>query len=132
MQWDDGPSAGFTTGTPWLPVHPDHVTRNVAAMESDSRSLLAFWRRALAARRACPDLLHGRQHGLETPDGELLRFRRGETDVFVNLGDTPVRLPLPRAHERPVRLATHGRLDRTIEGIRLRTCEGLALGPLRD
>ena len=24
MQWDDGPAAGFTDGTPWLPINPNH------------------------------------------------------------------------------------------------------------
>ncbi len=24
MQWDDGEQAGFTTGTPWIPVNPNH------------------------------------------------------------------------------------------------------------
>src|SRR6185437_4244411 len=29
MQWDDSPNAGFTTGTPWLPVPPTYKTVNV-------------------------------------------------------------------------------------------------------
>ena len=31
MQWDASPHAGFTTGTPWLPVNPNHVEINAAA-----------------------------------------------------------------------------------------------------
>ena len=30
MQWDAGPQAGFTTGTPWLGVNPNHVEINAA------------------------------------------------------------------------------------------------------
>ena len=25
MQWDASPNAGFTTGTPWIPVNPNHA-----------------------------------------------------------------------------------------------------------
>ena len=28
MQWSAAPNAGFSTGTPWLAVHPNHVTLN--------------------------------------------------------------------------------------------------------
>ncbi|CAN8006972.1 unnamed protein product, partial [Ixodes hexagonus] len=29
MQWNDSPQANFTQSTPWIPVHPDHRSRNV-------------------------------------------------------------------------------------------------------
>src|SRR6185437_4368772 len=35
MPWDNSPSAGFTTGIPWLPVSPDHETQNVKALIAD-------------------------------------------------------------------------------------------------
>jgi oligo-1,6-glucosidase len=31
MQWDDTPHAGFTTGEPWMAVHPNATSLNVAA-----------------------------------------------------------------------------------------------------
>ncbi|MGY1778361.1 alpha-glucosidase [Geodermatophilus sp. SYSU D00804] len=31
VQWDASPSAGFTTGTPWLEVNPDHAEWNATA-----------------------------------------------------------------------------------------------------
>jgi len=45
MQWNDGPNAGFTTGTPWLPVPANAATINVKAEESEPDSLLAGTRR---------------------------------------------------------------------------------------
>ena len=36
MQWDGSDNAGFSTGTPWLPVPPTYKTHNVAA---DSRRI---------------------------------------------------------------------------------------------
>jgi oligo-1,6-glucosidase len=50
VQWDDSPTAGFTTGTPWLPVTPDVAEWNVAAQRDDPRSVLAHYRRLIALR----------------------------------------------------------------------------------
>ena len=59
MQWDATPHAGFTRGTPWLPVPPSAREKNVAAQASDPSSLLGFYRRMIALRRASPALLDG-------------------------------------------------------------------------
>jgi oligo-1,6-glucosidase len=50
VQWDDSPQAGFTTGTPWLPVNPDHTEWNAAAQRNDDASVLAHYRRLIALR----------------------------------------------------------------------------------
>ncbi|MCB0636080.1 MAG: alpha-glucosidase, partial [Lewinella sp.] len=44
MQWNDGPQAGFTTGTPWLPVNENYLEINVAAQEDDPNSCLNYFR----------------------------------------------------------------------------------------
>jgi alpha-glucosidase len=61
MQWDASPNAGFTPpgARPWLPLHPDAPTRNVAAQTADPRSLLSFYRALIAVRRASPALQGG-------------------------------------------------------------------------
>lgn len=75
MPWDDGRSAGFTMGTPWLPLNPDAVTRNVAAQRSDPQSLLALYRRLLALRRAEPALAVG-SYGAIDVIGDVLSYER--------------------------------------------------------
>lgn len=50
MQWDASPRAGFTTGTPWLPVARDFQRVNVAVQERDGHSMLALHKRLLALR----------------------------------------------------------------------------------
>src|SRR3954454_16554448 len=50
MQWDRSANAGFTTGTPWLPM-VDPEACNVADQRDAPDSLLTLYRRLIAARR---------------------------------------------------------------------------------
>ncbi len=59
MQWDASAHAGFTTGTPWLPVPPAARARNVAAQAADNSSLLSFYQKMIRLRRSSPALLDG-------------------------------------------------------------------------
>ncbi|WP_345771890.1 glycoside hydrolase family 13 protein [Geodermatophilus sabuli] len=54
VQWDAGPTAGFTTGTPWIAVNPDAAEWNAAAQRDDPHSVLAHHRRLVALRHADP------------------------------------------------------------------------------
>ena len=51
MQWDDSANAGFTTGTPWLRVNPNHTRINLAAQKDDPDSVWNFYRSLIALRR---------------------------------------------------------------------------------
>ncbi|MBN2388460.1 MAG: alpha-glucosidase [Anaerolineales bacterium] len=98
MQWDDTPAAGFSSGTPWLPVHPNWATRNVAAQEADPESLLHFTRRLIALRRATPALHGGSFVPLHGPAGVLAYLRRSEEQtilVALNFSRRDVRFPPP-------------------------------------
>lgn len=50
MQWSAGLNAGFTDGTPWLPVHDDYEVQN-ALSESDDRTSVLTWYRVLSRLR---------------------------------------------------------------------------------
>lgn len=43
MQWTDGENAGFTDGTPWLPVNKNYTTVNVAKEKMDDDSVLNWY-----------------------------------------------------------------------------------------
>ena len=51
MQWTDGYQAGFTTGVPWLALHPNYTEINVAAQDKDPDSVLNFYRSLSALRK---------------------------------------------------------------------------------
>ena len=86
MPWDGTkPNLGFTSGTPWLPLGPDHAALAVAAQERDPHSTLAFARRALFFRKTHASLREG---GLALLDATLplIAFHREDMLCVFNLG----------------------------------------------
>jgi len=76
IPWEDGPSPnGFTTGKPWLPIKPPQSALNVAGQNLDDASMLAFYRRLIAWRKAHDALLDGGIAFLKLPE-PILAFRR--------------------------------------------------------
>ena len=59
MQWSGDEHAGFTKGTPWLPIADDHQTVNVARERNEPTSILALYHRLIELRRAEPALSVG-------------------------------------------------------------------------
>ena len=75
MVWDDGPQAGFTEGTPWLPVKPPQADRSVARQAGREGSVLETYRAMLAFRRERAELGAG-DIAFEEVRGSLLTFTR--------------------------------------------------------
>lgn len=93
VQWDASPTAGFTTGTPWIAVNPDHGEWNAAAQRHDPTSVFAHHRRLIALRHEDPVVALG-DFGMLLPDhDDVYAFTRsldGDTLLVVcNLGPTP-------------------------------------------
>ena len=59
VQWDSSPSAGFTTGTPWLAINPDYVEVNAAAQVGDPGSVYEHYRQLIALRHTDPVVTEG-------------------------------------------------------------------------
>jgi oligo-1,6-glucosidase len=103
VQWDDSPSAGFTTETPWLPVNPDHVEWNAAAQRKDPDSVLAHHRRLIALRHENPVVALGDFAMLLPEHEDVYAFTRTLDGtvllVVCNLSPTPYPLTdlLPQA-----------------------------------
>ncbi len=88
MPWDSSPNAGFTSGTPWLPLNPDWPSRNVAAQDADAGSMLNLYRGLLALRKTRAELGLGAIAMLDAPDG-VLRYERSldgrRSTILLNL-----------------------------------------------
>ena len=76
VQWDNSPNAGFTTGTPWMPVNPNYRTINAKAEILDRNSIFNHYRRLIAFRKNHPVAVHG-DYKEHYPDSrELYVFER--------------------------------------------------------
>jgi alpha-glucosidase len=98
MAWDATPQAGFSSAEPWLPLHHDWSTRNVASQDRDDGSMLNLYRRLLELRRRHPALAIG-DFALLPSEPEVLQYERREGAerliVALNLGSTPRRIRIP-------------------------------------
>ena len=79
MQWSAGPQAGFTTGTPWLPVNPNHTTINAEAALADPDSIFHYYRQLIHLRKTLPVFREGRFTLLSPEDEKRFIYRR-DTD----------------------------------------------------
>jgi alpha-glucosidase len=75
MQWSAAPQAGFTTGSPWLPVAEDFPQVNVAQQRNNPRSLLSLYRRVIQLRTAEP-ALHAGSYAPVWRDERVLVYTR--------------------------------------------------------
>jgi oligo-1,6-glucosidase len=76
VQWDASPSAGFTTGTPWLEVNPNHTVVNAESAWADEDSVLHFYRRLVALRHEEPVVALGDFHMLLPEHEAIYAFTR--------------------------------------------------------
>lgn len=76
MQWSAAPNAGFTTGAPWLPVHPEARVVNVAREQADKGSMLGWYTRLLQLRRTDPALRGGAYLPLESGNPAVVAYAR--------------------------------------------------------
>jgi alpha-glucosidase len=93
MQWDDSPNAGFTRGTPWLPVPLSYKTVNVASEMKDPASTLNVYRNLLALRHQNHALLDGDYVALNQSDANVLsylrRYKNEAVLVVLNMSSQP-------------------------------------------
>jgi oligo-1,6-glucosidase len=100
MQWDAGPGGGFTTGTPWIAINPDHESVNAAVQDDDPDSVVAHHRRLIELRHTDPVVTDGEFALLLPDDPAIWAFTRRTADaellVAANLSrqDIDVELPL--------------------------------------
>jgi oligo-1,6-glucosidase len=95
MQWDDGPNAGFTTGTPWIKVNPNYPEVNVARAMADPDSVFHYYRRLIQLRKANPVIIYGAYDLILLDHPQIYAFTR-------TLGDERLLVVLNFSREAPV------------------------------
>ncbi|RPJ87066.1 MAG: DUF3459 domain-containing protein [Acidobacteria bacterium] len=97
MQWNSERYAGFTAGSPWLPVHSNYATINVKSQRSDPTSVLALYRRLIQLRRSEPALTRGSYRSIPAPQGVIAYLREAEgrkLQIALNLTSQPQTAPV--------------------------------------
>lgn len=112
MPWSDGPSLGFTTGTPWLPVGTNHgVQHTVAAQRDQPGSCLDRTTSLLQRRRALRGMLDTDEVVWLDVEAPVLALRRGDVVVATNVGGAPTRVPVPAGGELVVATTDGASID---------------------
>lgn len=131
MQWDATDFAGFSTHRPWLPLTPDHRTRNVATMSAAQTAILSLVRSLLHYRREHASLSRGHWRFLDCGN-DVLAYERDDgadrTIIVLNFSAAPRGWTVP-PHLPEIRIAISTYCDRKDEPVgsvlSLRANEGL-------
>jgi oligo-1,6-glucosidase len=103
VQWDESEHAGFTTGTPWMPVNPNHAEINARAAMADEDSVWHHYRRLIELRHTEPAVAHGDFTMLHAQHEQIYAFARRhegtELLVLANFSGEPVEVDLPQDAE---------------------------------
>ena len=59
MQWNGTGNAGFTEGTPWIPVNPNYKEINVENALKDSESIFYYYQKLIRLRHENPIIVYG-------------------------------------------------------------------------
>lgn len=110
MQWEPAAGGGFTTGFPWLPLHPDSGRRNVRSQEGDPHSLLSLYRNLIRLRRERNSLQQGSWvPAISGQNGILAYYRKTEGElllVVLNFTSRRKKVTLPEHTAGEILLST--------------------------
>lgn len=89
MQWDATANAGFSVGKPWIKIHPDYITANVAASMPDQQSILNQYKKLIALRNNELVLQYGQYTDLNFKK-DMITYTRSlgieQITVVINFG----------------------------------------------
>ena len=91
MQWDTTTQAGFTKARPWLAVNENYKTINVEEQESNSNSVLHYFRSMVQLRKSNPTLIYGAFELVDENNEQIFAYNRKLDDkqllIILNFSD---------------------------------------------
>lgn len=102
MQWTAGENAGFTTGTPWLPVNENYRQINAEAELADPDSVFHYYQRLISLRKTYPVFRDGYFTLLCPEDAQIFAYTRDTEQehllVVCNFSDEQAAFDLPEEY----------------------------------
>ena len=80
MQWDGGLNAGFTSGSPWLPLATNYTTFNVMNESLSNTSMLALYKQLASLRQEFISFAYS----LDSVEANVLSFHRYDSSSSVD------------------------------------------------
>ena len=106
MQWDASVNAGFSDKKPWLPVHKNYKTVNVAHQEKEENSVLNHFKKMVALRKEHLVLVYGAYTLLQEEHLTVYAYTRALENVkmlvLLNFSDTKSNITISEVHEKSV------------------------------
>lgn len=132
MQWDDSEHAGFTNGTPWLPVNENYRNINVAAQEKDSNSVLKHFRKLTKIRKQHPALIFGNYKLLEPEHPDIYAYSRSLEEsnflVLLNFSNEPSEITLKNfSHSKKILINNYNELEVTEKAYKLKPFQAVII-----
>lgn len=91
MAWDDKKNGSFTTGTPWIGLHPAYPEINVKKDKENKNSIFRCYQELIQLRKNNPIIVWGKFERVEVLEEDVFVYKRvldgQEILVVVNMGE---------------------------------------------
>jgi len=130
MQWDDSHAGGFSDAEPWIMMARNWQDINVARQEKEPRSILSYYKKAIALRKSEKCLSYG-DMVMEKSDPTVFAYTRnyeGESvRVILNLSSENAAHQVRSFDESRILLSNYPSARPNVSGLMLRPWEALIL-----
>ncbi len=130
MQWTAENGAGFTSGTPWLKIHPNYTRVNVEADLKDADGVIAFFKRMNTLKKSSKVLTYGSFRVLHEGKSVYAFEREYEGERLIALCNFSKRnSKMPKAISGDTVISNYGEARKTVE---LRPYEFVLIKPSKE
>lgn len=103
VQWDDSDNAGFTTGTPWIPVNPNYTEINAKEQLSRKDSVFHYYKELIRLRKEHEIIVYGQYELLAPESEEVFAYKRSlngqELLVICNFTEKEIAFEAPEPED---------------------------------
>lgn len=103
VQWDDSDNAGFTTGTPWIPVNPNYTEINAKEQLGRKDSVFHYYKELIRLRKEHEIIVYGQYELLAPESEEVFAYKRSlngqELLVICNFTEKEIAFEAPEPED---------------------------------